>query len=128
KQTHSSDAVLSGTVTSPVLSVSLAGAGTGTVASADTFINCGSTCTRTFTFGNVVTLTSAPIGSNTFAGWSGDCSGMGSCTLTMSSTKNVIATFNTPTASGDCTATPNAWCQTFPGTVALPATPPNGRS
>src|ERR1700730_18162885 len=28
----------------------------------------------------------------------------------------------------DCASTPNQWCQTYPGTVTLPATPPFGRS
>ena len=32
---------------------------------------------------NVVTLTATPDATSTFAGWSGACSGTGTCTLTM---------------------------------------------
>src|SRR4030095_5918505 len=44
-----------------------------------------------------VTLTATPAAGSTFAGWSGACSGTGSCTVTMSAARSVTATFNATT-------------------------------
>lgn len=44
--------------------------------------------------GTVVTLIATPNAGSTFAGWSGACSGTGSCTVTMNSAQAVTATFN----------------------------------
>jgi hypothetical protein len=77
------------------LSVLKAGGGTGTVASADGKIICGSTCSASYTSGTQLTLTAAPT-SGTFAGWSGACSGTGTCTVTMNAAKSVTATFSVP--------------------------------
>lgn len=45
--------------------------------------------------GATVTLTAHPDSSSSFAGWSGDCSGgAATCTLTMSASRTVTATFN----------------------------------
>ena len=68
--------------------------GNGTVTSNPAGIDCGTTCSETFVSGTSVTLTATPSAGNTFAGWSGDCSGT-TCTLSMTAAKNVIATFNT---------------------------------
>ena len=57
-------------------------------------INCGSDCTNTYLYGTSVTLTAIPDNSGSiFAGWSGDCSGTGTCTVSMAAVKNVTATF-----------------------------------
>jgi len=40
-----------------------------------------------------VTLTAKATGRNRFAGWSGDCSGTGSCVVTMTADHAVTATF-----------------------------------
>ncbi len=88
------------------LNVLLSGSGSGTVTSNPSGINCGSTCSASFTSGTSVTLTEAPGGSSTFAGWSGDCSGSATtCTVTMSAAKNVTATFNTSGSSYALTVT-----------------------
>jgi hypothetical protein len=80
------------------LSVSKSGTGSGTVSGPG--INCGSDCSETYNAGTTVTLTATPSSGSTFAGWSGDCSGTGSCTLTMNSNKSVTANFNQAAASG----------------------------
>ena len=67
--------------------------GTGTVTSAPAGINCGIDCSETYASGTSVTLTATPGAGYNFSGWSGDCSGTGSCTVTMNSFRSVIATF-----------------------------------
>jgi len=76
-----------------VLTVSLAGTGTGTVASSPSGISCPPTCTGTFAAGSQVTLTATPGTNSSFAGWSGACSGM-TCMVTLSANTQVTATFN----------------------------------
>jgi hypothetical protein len=78
------------------LTVSRTGNGQGTVTSAPTGISCGSTCTAPFAAGSSVTLTAAPLAGSTFAGWTGACSGTGSCVVSMSSAQSVVATFTVP--------------------------------
>jgi hypothetical protein len=76
------------------LALTKAGGGSGTVTSSPAGISCGSTCAHAFRHGTAVTLTAAASGRSRFAGWSGGCSGTGSCTLTMSANRSVTATFN----------------------------------
>jgi hypothetical protein len=76
------------------LTVGKNGTGSGTVTSSPPGINCGATCVQTYTEGTVVTLTPTPTAGSTFAGWSGDCTGTGACTVTMSQARSVTATFN----------------------------------
>jgi hypothetical protein len=73
------------------LTVALAGAGLGTVAGAG--ISCLGTCSATYSRGSVVTLGASPSAGSEFAGWSGACSGMGRCAVTMDSDQSVTATF-----------------------------------
>ena len=75
------------------LSVSRAGDATGTVTSSPAGIDCGVACSGSYAAGTVVTLTATPGAGSSFAGWSGDCSGTGSCTLTMSAARSVSAEF-----------------------------------
>jgi YVTN family beta-propeller protein len=82
-----------------ILSVTIAGNGSGTVTSNPPGIECGfsllhgNSCSASFAPGTAVTLTAAPNSPSTFAGWSGACSGTGSCILTMSAADSVTATF-----------------------------------
>jgi len=76
------------------LTVTLAGAGSGTVTSNPTGINCPGTCSANYNSGTSVTLTAAAASGSTFAGWSGACTGTGSCTVTMNAAHSVTATFN----------------------------------
>jgi uncharacterized protein (TIGR03437 family) len=66
----------------------------GTVTSSPSGIDCGTTCSSAFASGTVVTLTARVIGNRAFAGWSGACTGTGTCTVTMDAAKSVTATFN----------------------------------
>ena len=79
------------------LTTAKAGTGGGTLTSSPAAVSCGTTCGATFDNLSVVTLTAAPDTSSTFAGWSGVCSGVGSCTVVMDTSKSVIATFNRAT-------------------------------
>jgi hypothetical protein len=75
------------------VSVTKSGTGSGTVTSSPTGITCGATCSASFDYNAVVTLTaSASIGS-TFAGWSGACTGTGTCQVTMNAARAVTAEF-----------------------------------
>jgi hypothetical protein len=76
------------------LTVKKTGTGSGTVTSSPAGIECGSTCTAEFEEGKEVTLSASPATGSIFAGWSGSgCSGTGTCKVTMSTAKEVTATF-----------------------------------
>ena len=76
------------------LSVSTSGTGSGSVTSSPPGIDCGSTCSASFGQGTVVTLAAAPAAGSTFSGWTGACSGAGSCQVKMSAAESVTATFD----------------------------------
>ncbi len=76
------------------LTVTKSGNGLGTVTSNPSGIDCGSICTDDFDAGTAVSLTASPTTGSTFVGWSGACSGTGSCVVTMDNVKSVTATFN----------------------------------
>ena len=78
-----------------VLTMSLAGTGTGTIASSPSGINCAPTCSASFASGTQVTLTETAAANSSFTGWTGGCSGSNStCTLTLTASQQVTATFN----------------------------------
>src|SRR5581483_11180062 len=86
---------VSGPVSSYALDVSVAGSGTGSVSSGDSQISCPSTaCSHSYPPSTPVTLTAAPAPGSSFDGWSGDCSGMGTCQVTMNAPHAVTATFS----------------------------------
>lgn len=88
----------------PVLTVEKTGGGTGEVDSYYTdllgtkseadapWIHCGDVCSATLV-GARVTLKSSPAPGSIFLGWSGDCSGLGDCVLTVDTDKSVTAQF-----------------------------------
>ncbi len=82
------------TITIPLKVLIITIDGSGTVNS-DANINCsGSLCIKGFPTDTVVTLMPTPGTSSIFAGWSGDCTNTsGNCVLTMTTDKNVKATF-----------------------------------
>jgi phospholipase C len=85
------------TFNGPLLSVTLAGTGTGTVTSNPAGINCGTTCSANFTFGTQVTLTETAGSNSTFAGWSvSSCGTNPTCLVTMNGNQQVTATFTGP--------------------------------
>uniref|UniRef100_UPI000B360824 DUF7948 domain-containing protein n=1 Tax=Crenothrix polyspora TaxID=360316 RepID=UPI000B360824 len=88
------DAFISKIVTDYALSVSVTG--TGTIVSEPAGINCGENCSAPFIPNAKVTLTATPAANNLFDGWEGDCTGTGSCIVTMDEAKNVSAIFINP--------------------------------
>jgi hypothetical protein len=75
------------------LRVGKEGSGEGDVTANPSVIACGATCTAQVITGTVVTLTAAPAADSTFSGWSGACSGTGSCVVSMDAAQAVTATF-----------------------------------
>lgn len=73
------------------LSVAVAGAGTGSVTA--TGINCPSTCSVSNLYGTTLTLTATADVESSFAGWSGACSGTGTCNVNFDAAKSVTANF-----------------------------------
>jgi hypothetical protein len=83
------DAQLAVTVVGPTGTTS-----TGRVASQPAGIDCGSTCNAAFVIDTVVTLTAAAPAGQQFSAWGGACSGAAAtCTVTMSESRSVTATF-----------------------------------
>jgi galactose oxidase-like protein/List-Bact-rpt repeat protein len=107
-QSRSVKASFSGQVTPKYpLNVSGGGDGNGTVTSqsgSNPAINCvvsagtaaSGTCSASYDAGTPITLTATPSSAHTFDGWSGDCSGTGTCVLTMNAPHAVGATFDAP--------------------------------
>ena len=75
------------------LSVGTAGNGSGVVTSSPAGISCGSICSHTYPSGATVILTAAPVSDSIFVGWSGACTGAGTCTVTMNLARSTVATF-----------------------------------
>ncbi|MBI5673082.1 MAG: JDVT-CTERM domain-containing protein [Nitrospirae bacterium] len=106
-------AALASLLQNSTVTVNKAGSGTGTVTSNPAGIDCRATCNGQFPQGSTVNLAATPDPGSVFAGWSGDCTGTGPCSLTQNAT--VTATFNIapppPAASeggGGCTIAPGA--------------------
>jgi hypothetical protein len=81
---------------SPVytLTVNKAGSGSGTVTA--TGIDCGSDCSQEYRSGSSVTLSATPLPGYTLTSWSGcDSISGNTCTVTMNQNKAVTATFTT---------------------------------
>lgn len=76
------------------LQTTLAGTGSGSLSSSPGGINCPGTCSASYPVDSVVTLTPTPDSGSVFDGWSGDCIGMGACSVTMDQMRSVTATFN----------------------------------
>ncbi|MCX6229932.1 MAG: CHRD domain-containing protein [Bacteroidetes bacterium] len=67
--------------------------GSGSVSSSPSGISCGSTCSALYVTGTLVTLTATPASGYHFTGWTGGCSGTGSCNILMDASKSVTAHF-----------------------------------
>lgn len=81
----------------PLLTVTRAGDGAGTVTSNPAGVSCGSSCVAGFSLGATVTLTAAPALGSVFGGWQGACTGTGGCTVTLTAARFVTATFSLST-------------------------------
>ncbi len=81
------------------LTVSLPGTGSGLVTSSPAGLSCGGTaisCTGWFAEHATVTLTATPEAGSTFDGWTGACTGTGTCEVSAVGTPDVTATFSGP--------------------------------
>jgi phospholipase C len=87
------------------MSVTMAGAGTGTVTSSPAGINCPATCSASFPQNTQVTLSETPATSDVFSGWSGGCTGNATCSIMLSAANSVTATFGPASASYTMTVT-----------------------
>ena len=79
------------------LTITRSGTGYGTVTSSPAGIDCGGTCSAEFDEGASVDLTATAGSGSNFVGWSGACSGTGTCTVTMNGDRHVEADFATAT-------------------------------
>ncbi len=70
--------------------------GSGSVTSTDGFINCPGTCSHLYAANSQVTLNATPASGWAFSGWTGPCSGVGSCKVTMTQSLFVTAVFIEP--------------------------------
>ena len=82
-----------------------AGSGNGTISSNPSGVACTTTCSTSFDDTTEVTLTATPTADSTFTGWSGDCTGTTTCTVSMIQARSVTATFSLAPAT---TRTPPA--------------------
>ena len=81
------------TFTQYTYSLTVSTSGNGSVTSTDGFINCPGTCSHSYLSNTQVTLNANPAAGWTLSGWSGACSGTGSCIVTMTQNLSVGATF-----------------------------------
>jgi len=95
------------------LSVTVSGA--GSVTSNPAGIDCGATCSMTFAQGTSVVLTAAAGSGQDFTGWSGACTGTGTCTVMLNADTAASAQF---------AAMPVTTPPTVPPTTPPPTTPP----
>lgn len=70
--------------------------GSGRVTSSPAGIDCGPKCSASYPTDSPVTLTATPTPGWSFAGWGGDCTGTGTCSVTMSSPRSATAAFAAP--------------------------------
>jgi hypothetical protein len=84
--------------TPPILTISFAGTGNGTVTGPGLSCSTPGACSDQFTIGTTITLTASPTGSSTFGGWANCNSTSGPsatvCTVILENNTSVTATFN----------------------------------
>ncbi len=82
-------------MTTFALLVAKGGTGTGTVTINPGWIACTPNCSRRFPPGAVITLTAHSDPTSNLSGWSGGgCSGIGTCTVMLTSDQTITATFD----------------------------------
>lgn len=115
------------------VTVTLAGAGTGSVTSSDRTLDCPGTCSTTVQNATSITLT-AKAAKGTFTGWGGACAGTSTtCTINVNSEAPVTATFKATyklvlktSGKGSLTSNPNTSNFLEGAVTTLTATPQPG--
>jgi murein DD-endopeptidase MepM/ murein hydrolase activator NlpD len=87
-------------IDSYTLSVTKSGNGNGVVWSEPAGIHCGSTCSYEFHANTDITLHATASDGSEFIGWSGACTGIDTCIVSMTTAKSVTASFVSATNSG----------------------------
>ncbi len=85
---------------SRALTVSLAGAGTGAVGGPDGILCPAASCASRFPDSQVEILRAEPAPGTGFAGFTGACTGTGTCQVKMDADRSVTATFGPPKGTG----------------------------
>ena len=127
--TMSSAANVSATFAVLENTLAVAVAGSGSVTSSPAGINCPGTCSASFNPGTVVTLSESPAAEYYFSGWSGACSGSGTCLVTMNGAGSVTATFNaqqSTTATVSSSLNPSVYGQVVSFTAVVVGNSPKG--
>jgi subtilisin family serine protease len=75
------------------LSLVKAGTGSGSVVSNPAGLSCSATCSKLLPLNAALTLTATPAAESVFTGWTGACSGTGTCEVSMAQARSVTATF-----------------------------------
>jgi RHS repeat-associated protein/uncharacterized repeat protein (TIGR02543 family) len=128
-QTHTVTARF--TLMPETLTTTKTGNGSGTIASLQTGIDCGTTCSALYDWGTSVTLAATPATGSTFTGWSGACTGTDTtCTVTMNQLQAVNADFTlmkmpltvTQTGSGSGSGSGTGTITSVPAGIACGAT------
>ena len=104
----------------PPQTLTVAVTGDGTVTSNPAGISCPGDCTEDYSAGQNVTLTATPNAGSTFVGWSGDCTGTSPCVVSMTQTRNVTATFDTPPQTLTVSVTGNGTVTSNPAGISCP--------
>lgn len=90
---NSSDTVTVNVQAAQTFTLNVIRSGQGTVTSNPVGINCGADCNESYVQNTSVTLTATPSSGRIFTGWGGACSGKGTCTVVINSSKTVYANF-----------------------------------
>ncbi|MCX6019841.1 MAG: hypothetical protein NTZ50_15300 [Chloroflexi bacterium] len=89
-------------------------------------VDCGVSCTAEIRYDTPIVLTATANGATPFSGWSGACSGTQSCSVAMTTTTHVTATFgstsSTPTPTPTATPATATSVPPSPTPTATPAT------
>lgn len=107
------------------VSVTLAGTGSGSVASTPSGMTCsGDSCSGSYPAATWITLQATPADGSLFTGWSGTCSGTGSCTVQANSNASVTATFTAiqPTLTVTLSGSGSGSVTSSPSGISCPGT------
>jgi hypothetical protein len=110
---------------SVTVSATLAGTGSGSVASTPSGMTCsGDSCSGSYPTATWITLQATPADGSLFTGWSGTCSGTGSCTVQANSNASVTATFTAiqPTLTVALSGTGTGSITSSPSGINCPGT------